>query len=145
MALWNKNMEIVAREQGIWQRMSVRRDGDFYRITSDRADLVEDICTSLGGIVFERDAVADLRPVFGNKPVLKPASPTECLNALWLVFQNGRRLVQGTSGVDKLYADLARLVNKIPCWILRPGSPGETRHLLRDLAEQLGENDRASQ
>ncbi len=144
VTLWNNSMELAARNKGLWQRMSVRKDGDFFRIKSDRATFIGDVCTSLGGIVLERDAAPHLRPTFGNSPVLRACSPDECLDPLWLVFENGRTLANGTSGITRLYAELARLANRMPCWMLRPGRVELTCELLRNLAERLRKNNGGS-
>jgi len=122
----------------------VRKDGDFFRIKSDRAALIGDICASLGGIVLERDAASHPRAVFGDRPVLRECSAGECLDPLWLVFENGRTLANGTSGITRLYAELARLANRMPCWMLRPGRAELTCELLRNLAERLREKNSGS-
>jgi len=138
---WDKRMENLAREKGVYGNLHVRRVGQFWRIRSDRVVVVEDICTSLGGIVIERGLVEDSPPAFGKTPLLEPISPFECLNVLWSVFQNGRSLTNGGGGTLGLYLQLAQIAKAIPCFSLRPGPPAPTCELLKKLAEKLAKRD----
>jgi len=93
---------------------------------------------SLGGLVIERAPVEERPAVFGETPLLEPISPSECLNALWSVFENGGTLTGGEERAVEVYVELAKMVKAIPSFWLRPGPPGPTCELLKNLAEKLG-------
>ena len=139
---WDERMERLARRKGIYDRLHIEKIEEFWCIRSDRMEVVEDICTSLGGLVIQRDLVKNSQPVFGRAPLLEPISPSEALSALWSVFENGRRLTNCQGGVTALYLKLARLVKTVPCFWLRPGPPSPTCELLQDLAQEFGEEHR---
>jgi len=141
---WDESMEKLARQRGIFADLEIWRQDDFWCIRSDHTDAVEEICTSLGGIVIERDLIESSPPVFGASPVLEPISFAECLDALWPVFQNGRAIMSLENGAVGLYLRLARLFSRTPCFWLSPGPPSPTCELLRNLAEELTRTDRES-
>lgn len=134
---WDERMERLARERGFHEHLQIQKLGEFWCIRSDRMEMVEDICTSLGGLVIERELLENGRPTFGKTPLLEPISPSECLKALWSVFENGRALTNRQGGATALYLHLARLVKTMPCFWLRPGPPSPTCELLQNLAQEL--------
>jgi hypothetical protein len=138
---WDEKMEKLAKQRGLYGSLRVSRVGEFWCITGDRTAAAEDICTSLGGIVIERDLIEEDCPLFARRPLLKTISPSECLNALWSVFQNGRAHREREGGTVGLYMHLARLVKAIPSFWLRPGALSPTCELLQNLADRLTNND----
>jgi len=138
---WDERMEKLAREKGIHDHLRTRKVGEFWCIRSDNTEIVETICTSLGGIVIDRDLVKSPPPAFAKRPVLEPVSPSECLDAIWAVFENGRSLTNREGGAVKLYLKLARIVKTMPCFWLRPGPSSSTCELLRNLADKLNKRD----
>ncbi|NQT82535.1 hypothetical protein HQ563_05905 [bacterium] len=135
---WDERMENLAREKGIYGNLQISRVGEFWRIESDHMEIAEEICVSLGGLVIERAPVEERPAVFGETPLLEPISPSECLNALWSVFENGGTLTGGEERAVEVYVELAKMVKAIPSFWLRPGPPGPTCELLKNLAEKLG-------
>ena len=141
VTLWDDRMEKLAREKGIYDGLEARRVGEFWCIRSDSMEIVEDICSSLGGIVIERDVVEDRPSAFGKTAKLEPISPSEGLSSLWSVFENGRALAHHEESIPALYMRVAKFVTTMPCFWLRPGLPSDTCELLQHLAEELARRD----
>lgn len=141
VTFWDDRMERLAREKGVYDGLEVRRVGEFWCIRSDSMAVVEEICSSLGGIVIERDVVEDRPSAFGKTAKLEPISPSEGLSSLWSVFENGRALAHHEESIPALYMRVAKFVKTMPCFWLRPGLPSDTCDLLQELAEELARRD----
>lgn len=134
---WDERMENLAREKGIYGNLQVSRVGEFWCIESDHMEIAEEICVSFGGLVIERAPVEERPAIFVEAPLLEPIPPSECLNALWSVFENGRTLTGGEERAVEVYVELAKIVKAIPSFWLTPGPPSPTVELLQNLAERL--------